>query len=72
MRGGGIAEGSKERKTMKECENCDYSDIAGWEQDKKTGKANPIYWCEKYKKHCMDIKECQHISAEGSENEDCN
>ena len=47
---------------MKECENCDYSDIADWEQDEKTGKATSIYWCEKHKKFCTDIKECQQIS----------
>jgi hypothetical protein len=43
-------------------ENCDYSDIAEWELDKKTGKATPIYWCEKYKKLCADIRECQNIN----------
>ena len=48
---------------MTECENCDYSDIADWEQDKKTGKATPIYWCERHKEFCANIKECQHISG---------
>ena len=46
---------------MKECEDCNYADIADWEQDKKPGKAKPIYWCERYKKHCEDIKECEYI-----------
>ena len=47
------------------CEDCDYSDIADWEQDKTTGKANPVYWCERYKKMCSSINECQYM-AEGS------
>ena len=48
---------------MKECENCDYSDITDWKQDKRTGKAAPVYWCKRYKHFCEDIKECQHISG---------
>ena len=44
---------------MTDCEECVYADIADWEQDKKTGKAKPIYWCEKYKHHCNDIQECE-------------
>ena len=31
------------------CEDCDYSEIMDWEQDAKTGKAKPIYWCERHK-----------------------
>jgi len=31
------------------CEDCDYSEIMDWEQDTKTGKAKPIYWCERHK-----------------------
>ena len=46
---------------MTDCEECVYTDIADWEQDKKTGKAKPIYWCERYNKHCEDIKECEYI-----------
>ena len=34
------------------CKDCMYSDIMDWEQDAKTGKATPIYWCEKNKKVC--------------------
>ena len=36
------------------CENCDYSEIVDWEQDTKTGKAKPIYWCERHKEPCED------------------
>lgn len=46
---------------MTECKDCDYTDIADWEEDKKTGKAKPIYWCERYNKYCEDIKECEYI-----------
>lgn len=42
------------------CEYCDYSDIADWDQDKITGKASPVYWCERYKKMCSDIGKCQY------------
>ena len=31
------------------CEDCDYSEIMDWEQNAKTGKAKPIYWCERHK-----------------------
>ena len=48
---------------MKKCENCAYTDIADWEQDKKTGKATPIYWCKRHKKVCADIRECQYING---------
>ena len=41
------------------CEDCYYSDIADWVQDVKTGKATPIYWCEKLKHLCDDIQECE-------------
>ena len=46
---------------MTDCEKCDYTDRADWVQDTKTGKAEPIYWCERYNKCCDDIKECEHI-----------
>ena len=36
------------------CEDCDYSEIVDWEQDAKTGKAKPIYWCERHKEPCKD------------------
>jgi len=36
------------------CEDCDYSEIMDWEQDTKTGKAKPIYWCERHKEPCDD------------------
>ena len=41
------------------CEDCVYSDIADWEQNGKTGKAKAIYWCERHKKLCNNIQECQ-------------
>ncbi len=42
------------------CEDCDYRELADWDQDKTTGKASPEYWCERYKKTCSDIGECQY------------
>ena len=36
------------------CEDCDYSEIMDWEQDAKTGKSKPIYWCERHKEPCDD------------------
>lgn len=42
------------------CEDCDYTDIADWEQDKITGKARPVYWCERYEKLCSSISECRY------------
>lgn len=42
------------------CEDCEYTDIADWEQDKTIGKARPVYWCERYKKMCSSISECQY------------
>lgn len=45
---------------MKECNDCDYSEIVEWEQDAKTGKATPIYWCERKKICCEKITECEY------------
>lgn len=42
------------------CEDCNYTDIADWEQDETTGKAKPVYWCERYKKLCSSISECRY------------
>lgn len=42
------------------CEDCEYTDIADWEQDKRTGKATAILWCEKYREFCSDISECRY------------
>lgn len=56
------AEGGK-RGSMN-CEDCEYTDIADWEQDKTTGKARPVYWCERYKKMCSSISECQYKAEE--------
>lgn len=47
------------REQALNCKDCAYSDIADWEQDKETGKATPIYWCEKLKHLCDDIQECE-------------
>lgn len=44
---------------MKECENCVYTDIADWEEDKETGKATPILWCERQEEYCDDICYCE-------------
>ena len=43
-----------EKAEQEPCENCDYSEIMDWEQDAKTGKAKPIYWCERHKEPCDD------------------
>lgn len=42
------------------CEDCDYADIADWEPGETTGKAKPVYWCEKYRKCCSSISECRY------------
>lgn len=41
------------------CVECPYSDICDWDQDPKTGKASPIYWCEKLKIICDDKTKCK-------------
>ena len=43
------------------CEECDYSEIVDWEQDTKTGKAKPIYWCERHKEPCEDAVSRQAV-----------
>jgi hypothetical protein len=43
------------------CEDCDYAEIADWEQDEKTWwKAKAVYWCKKHKALCSSISECQY------------
>ena len=46
------------------CEKCDYADIYDWEQDAKTGKAKPLYWCERHSQFCEDMKECSYKESE--------
>ena len=41
------------------CVECPYFDICDWDQDLKTGKASPIYWCEKLKVICDDKTKCK-------------
>ena len=43
----------------KNCEDCIDTDIADWEINENTGKATPVLWCERYKKFCSDISECE-------------
>lgn len=43
-----------------DCENCEYTDLFDWEQDERTGKATPVYWCEKHREFCSDISECRY------------
>ena len=43
------------------CEDCVYADIAYWDQDTKTGKATPTYWCENHKQFCEDIQNCEPL-----------
>lgn len=52
---------------MKECEDCEYTEIVDWEQDKKTGKAKAILWCERYEKECDYIKECKYLGKENKQ-----
>lgn len=47
-----------------ECKNCPYSDIYDWDQDPDTGKALPIYWCEKLKEMCDDKAKCKFAKNE--------
>ena len=42
------------------CDDCLYTDIADWEQDKTTGKAKPVYWCNRYKLLCSDVIDCKY------------
>lgn len=42
-------------------ENCEYSMVSDWEQDVKTGKSFPIFWCCKFKRDCMNINECERF-----------
>lgn len=41
------------------CEDCIDTDIADWVLNESTGKAAPVLWCERYKKFCSDISECE-------------
>ena len=50
--------------TKPNCEDCDYTDIIDWEQDVESGKATPIYWCERYKTSCENIKKCKYTDKE--------
>lgn len=45
------------------CDDCLNAEIINWEQDVRTGKAKPIYWCEKYKHLCSSINECQYYDT---------
>lgn len=47
------------------CEDCDYSEIVDWVQDEKTGKATPLYWCERRNKTCKDMQEFQKKELKG-------
>lgn len=46
------------------CKDCDYSEIMEWEQDAKTGKAKPIYWCERHKELCDDVVSRQTVKEQ--------
>ena len=50
------------------CEDCVYVDIADWEEIADTGKAEPVLWCEKYNKFCLDITDCKY-KAESEDEE---
>ena len=45
---------------MTTCEDCLYSDIVDWKQNTKTGKAKPIYWCEKYQHLYIGTQGCEN------------
>lgn len=42
------------------CDDCVYTDIADWEETGDTGKVKPILWCEKYRKLCSDVTNCEY------------
>ena len=46
---------------MKECEDCIETDIADWEVDSNIGKAKAILWCERLRKFCEDVTECEYF-----------
>ena len=52
------------------CEDCDYSEIMDWEQDAKTGKAKPIYWCERHKEPCDDVVSREWLKKKLQEHHD--
>ena len=57
----GYTEGLKDSSRADPCENCDHSEIIDWEQDTKTGKAKPIYYCEKHKESCDEVVSRQAV-----------
>ena len=48
---------------MAECDKCIHADLADWVQDKRTGKAYPVYYCERRKKMCASCNfiYCRHF-----------
>lgn len=42
------------------CDNCVYTEISDWEQDRYTGKAKPVLWCERYEHFCLDVTDCEY------------
>lgn len=42
-----------------DCDDCVYTDIAGWEEITGTGRVKPVLWCEKYRNLCSDVTECE-------------
>lgn len=59
------------RAEQEPCEDCDYSEIMDWEQDAKTGKAKPIYWCERHKEPCDDVVSRQAVKEIITDIRDC-
>ncbi|MBO7450227.1 MAG: hypothetical protein J6U54_07625 [Clostridiales bacterium] len=49
---------------MSKCENCFHYELVDWEDDAITGKAIPIYWCEKGVKDCTDCSDYSPIEEE--------
>ena len=41
------------------CEKCVLSEIVDWVQNTKTGKAKPVYWCEKEHEYCSKVIDCK-------------
>lgn len=53
------------KENRMKCEDCDYSEIVDWVQDAKTGKATPLYWCERRNKTCKDMQEFKENELKG-------
>lgn len=51
------------------CDDCVYTDIAGWEEITDTGRVKSILWCEKYSNFCSDVVNCEYKAESEVEND---